>query len=120
MRRQAPPVGSWRRGLLLGAGLLLLALLGSLAWQAVAPAPRVASQLASARPWLALWRAVLFIGLIGAWPRLCARWAVRCGWSAARRDALAAARWRVAGWLMVLEALLVQDLPRTFLAGVLS
>lgn len=103
-----------------GLALAGLAVAGTFAWHHFQDAQAVAAGLERARPWLAAWRAVLFIALIGWWPRLIDGLAGRYGWSEPHRQYVAAQRWRVAAWLIVIELLLVQNLASRFVSGLVS
>jgi hypothetical protein len=103
-----------RRGFL-GLSLLAVALtiiVGFVLWQAVelSTVAQVSVQIDQIRPMASGVRLVL-IGLVAAlWPRL-VRIAHRHGRiDEDRRDALLAQRWRVVGWLLVIELVLGQDL----------
>lgn len=70
--------------------------------------------LEAAKPYLALWRLVLFLALIGGWRHwigLLASWG---GLDETRTRFALAQRWRMAAWLIVVEAVLVQELPAKF------
>jgi hypothetical protein len=57
-----------------------------------------------------LWRWSLALLLIGGWPDLVSRYAERAGLSADQRIRLHAYRWRMAGWLLVMELVFCQAL----------
>jgi hypothetical protein len=111
-----------RRGFL-GLSLLAVALtiiVGVVLWQAVelSTVAQVSARIDRIRPFASGVRLVL-IGLVAAlWPRL-VRIAHRHGRiDEGRRDALLAQRWRVVGWLLVIECALGQDLLGRFLAAI--
>lgn len=118
-RRRAPP-GLLRVLFLSGLALAGLAVAGTFAWHHLQDAQAVIAGLDRAKPWLAAWRAVLFIALIGLWPRLIDGLAGRYGWSGQHRSYVMAQRWRVAAWLVVIELLLVQNLAGRFVNGLVS
>jgi hypothetical protein len=92
---------------LVGLGLLLLS-----QWQSPLMTGR---SLETARPWLLLWRLVLFGVLIGFWPvwvRFLTRWRRLTDAQSAR---LVGARWTIAVWLVVLELVLGQNVVGRFL-----
>ena len=61
--------GRWlRRGVWMAVISTSLLLLGPLWWATQALAPAFARALDRAQPWLALWRAAVFLLLIGGWP----------------------------------------------------
>ena len=106
--------------LLSGAALAGLAVVSVLAWHHFNDAEAVAAGIERARPWLAAWRAAVFISLVGLWPRLINALADRYGWSDAQRQHVCTQRWRVATWLIVIELVLVQNLIGKFVNGLVS
>ena len=114
------PAAMRRRGFL-GLSLLAVALtigVGVVLWQAVelSSVSRVSAQIDRIRPFASAVR-LAFIGAVAAlWPKL-AHLAHRYGRiDEARRDDLLAQRWRVVGWLLVIELVLGQDLLGRFFA----
>ena len=110
-----------RRGFL-GLSLLAVALtiiMGVVLWQAVelSTVAQVSAQIDRIRPVASGVRLVL-IGLVAAlWPRL-VQITHRYGWiDEGRRDALLAQRWRIVGWLLLIELMLGQDLFGRFFAA---
>lgn len=57
-----------------------------------------------------IWRLSVFLLLIGAWPILTEGYAQWVGLSAEQTASLKAYRWRIAGWLLVMEVLFCQTL----------
>ena len=111
-----------RRGLL---GLSLLAVVlaagvGGLLWQAVelSSMSQLSAQIDRFKPVASGIRLALISLLAVSWPRL-VRLACRSGRvGQGQRDSLLAQRWRVVGWLLVIECVLVQDLFGRFLAAI--
>lgn len=103
--------------LLSGTALAGLVVVGVFAWHYFNDTQAVAAGIERARPWLAAWRAALFISLVGLWPRLINALADRYGWSYAQRQHVCTQRWRVATWLIVIELVLVQNLIGKFVNG---
>ncbi|MGX2040257.1 hypothetical protein ACWJKU_08995 [Methylocaldum sp. MU1018] len=101
-------------GLALLAALLMLVglVLGLWAYQAGLPA--VERALDAATPYLAAWRLLVFLILIGDWPRWIDSAARRRRWPEAKRQAAMALRWRAAAWFLVIEALFVQNVGGEF------
>jgi hypothetical protein len=103
-----------RRGFL-GLSLLAIALtivVGAVLWQAVelSSVSRISDQIDKIRPVASGVRLVL-IGLVAAlWPRLVGIAHRHDRIDEGRRDALLAQRWRVVGWLLVIEFVLGQNL----------
>lgn len=106
--------------LLSGAALAGLVVVGVFAWHYFNDTQTIAAGIERARPWLAAWRAALFISLVGLWPRLINALADRYGWNDARRQHVASQRWRVAAWLVVIELAVVQNLIGKFVNGLVS
>lgn len=104
----------------LGLGLALLAALMMLVglvlglWAYQAGLPAVERALDAAKPYLAAWRLLVFLILIGGWPRWIDVAARRWRWPEAKRRAVLALRWRAVAWLLVIEALFVQNVGGEF------
>ena len=109
-----------RRGFL-GLSLLAVALtigVGIVLWQAVelSSVARVSAQIDRIRPFASGVRLVL-IGLVAAlWPRLVQMTHRHGRIDEGKRDALLAQRWRIVGWLLLIELVLGQNLLGRFLA----
>jgi len=121
MAVSSKPVAMRRIGFL---GLSLLAvtltiIVGVVLWQAVelSSVSRVSDRIDQLKPIAGGVRLVL-IGLVAAlWPRL-VQITHRYGWiDEGRRDALLAQRWRIVGWLLLIELMLGQDLFGRFFAA---
>ena len=120
MAVSSKPVAMRRIGFL---GLSLLAvtltiIVGVVLWQAVelSSVSRVSDRIDQLKPIAGGVRLVL-IGLVAAlWPRLVRIAHLHGRIDEGRRDALLAQRWRVVGWLMVIELVLGQDLFGRFFA----
>lgn len=106
--------------LLSGAALAGLAVVSVLAWHHFNDAEAVAAGIERARPWLAAWRAAVFVALIGLWPQMINTLTNHYGWSDAQRQYVRTQRWRVAAWLIVIELVLVQNLIGKFVNGLVS
>lgn len=114
MTRQRPGRGFLPVLSLSGLTLAALAIAGTLAWHHFRDGRAIAGTLERVAPWLALWRASLFVVLIGFWPGLMSWIAERYDWSAAQRRHAMSQRWRVALWLIVIELLLVENVVGGF------
>lgn len=79
-------------------------------WIDAAGLTTVDAYLEAIKPWLILWRIILFALVIGAWPHGVDWLATRRNWPSARRQALLGLRWRVAAWWALLELFLAQNL----------
>ena len=114
------PAAMRRRGFL-GLSLLAVALtigVGVLLWQAVelSSVSQVSAQIDRVKPFASAVRLALIGAVAALWPKL-AHLAYRYGRiDEARRDDLLAQRWRVVGWLLVIELVLGQDLLGRFFA----
>jgi hypothetical protein len=89
------------------AGLVLLILLLA---QTFSNWDGLASLIQASKLGLALWRLSLFVLLIGGWPVFTAGYANRVGLTAEQTAGLKAYRWRMAVWLLVMEALFCHTL----------
>ena len=111
-----------RRGLL-GFSLLAIVLaigVGTFLWQTVgvSSVSRVSDQVQQLKPIAAAIRLGLIALLAAAWP-----WLVELAYRYGRadenkRDQLLAQRWRVVGWLLVIELMLGQNLLGQFLTAI--
>ena len=90
--------------------LVLLTGVGLLMWGQYQSMPLIAHQLDEARPWLTVWRFALYALVIIGWPWWVAVLSKRASWKDAFHQQLLGLRWRLAGWLLVLELLLAQNL----------
>ena len=104
-----------RRHGFLGLSLLAVALtigVGVVLWQAVelSSVSRVSAQIEQIRPFATSVRLVLISLVAVMWPRLVQLAHQHGRIAEARRDDLLAQRWRVVGWLLVIELVLGQDL----------
>jgi hypothetical protein len=96
-------------------GLLLF---GQMLWVTRELAPAFARGLDQAQPWLALWRAAVFLLLIGGWPWWVEWWVRHGAWLSAQQAFVLAQRWRVAAWLLVIELILVQRVLVRFVEAI--
>ena len=108
-----PPV--MRRRGFLGLSLLAVALtisVGVVLWQAVelSSVSLVSAQIEQIRPFATSVRLVLISLVALMWPRLVQLAHEHGRIDEARRDALLAQRWRVVGWLLIIEMVLGQDM----------
>ena len=98
---------------LLFASVVVLAAAGLLLWGQLESMETIGSRLQAAAPWLTVCRIAAIVVLIAAWPRV-VPWITT---NLAAREALLAARRRVAAWLAILELVLGQGLVTAFVAG---
>ena len=88
--------------------------LGVVLWTMQTDHSSVERSIEAAQPYLALWRVFLLLVLIGAWRHwveLMARWA---GMNDDQIQYARSQRWRVAGWLILIELILIENLPKAF------
>ncbi len=74
---------------------------------------------ANSKPWLGCWRLLLFAVVFGGWRHwstLYARWALM---SDSQLQLMIASRWRMAAWVLVIEAIFTQHVLSDFLNTVL-
>ena len=90
---------------------------GVVLWQAVglSSLSTVSERIAAAKPFLSALRFALIELLALAWPRLPALWAGANGVDGQAYARWMALRWRVIGWLLVIELALGQNLVGRFL-----
>ena len=72
------------------------------------------------KPWLAAWRFFLFIVLIGGWRQWTAVYAKWAGLSGDQLDRMLGYRWRMALWLLVMEAVFSQGILTEFVNSVIT
>ena len=88
---------------------------GVVLWTVQTDHSSVERSIEATKPYLALWRVFLFLALIGAWRHwveLMARWT---GMNNDQIQYVRSQRWRIAVWLILIELILIQALPRAFL-----
>jgi|GEM_PF-1571277 len=87
---------------------------GIVVWTVRTGHSSVERNIEAAQPYLALWRIFLFLVLIGAWRH----WVeLMAGWTGMNDDRIRYARsqrWRVGVWLILIELILIDGLPRAF------
>ncbi len=109
----------WFLALSLGAAIGVLAV-GLALWEAVglSSLSTVSERVAAARPFAGAVRFALIGVLALAWSRLPALWTGATGNDDRTRARWSALRWRVVGWLLVIELVLGQNLIGRFLLAV--
>lgn len=105
--------------MLFGIGVLASAFLVTV-WTGHSGPEAVPQGLQAAKPWLAAWRLILFAIVIGGWRHWIDRLADWAGLNERQRRDVLARRWRVASWLLVIEALLVHGVAAEFFAHLLG
>lgn len=95
--------------------VILIITVAALLWHVLESAHSIQEKIHQAKPWLGLWRLSLFVLLIGFWPKLVQVTAKYVHWSEAYQTNLKALRWRIAGWLIIIELVLVQGVVNRFI-----
>jgi len=72
----------------------------------------------TAKPWLLFWRMLIFLALIAGWPQWSTLYAQWAGMNKAQLDGMLEYRWRMAIWLLVMEAILSQGILTEFVNNV--
>lgn len=99
--------------------LILVISAAVLFWHVIESAQSIQEKIRQAKPWLALWRISLFVLIIAYWPQLTEKLAKYFHWSMTDQNDLKAQRWRIAGWLIVIELVLVQGVVHKFAGALL-
>lgn len=100
---------------LVTAGVALLIAVGLVVASHFVPIGTIARAVESAEWPLAVWRIALFAAIIGGWPRWVALFAGWVGMSEEQRVFMLNYRWRMALWLMVMEAVLSHGVVVNFI-----
>lgn len=96
-------------------GLFVLVGLAVLLWAQFESLDAIERRLKVVAPWLTVMRISLILAVVATWPRLVTRWVA----DPAKRAALLRARWRLTGWLVILEITLGQGLVGAFIASLM-
>lgn len=111
------PDKEWRRiwknvaictAMFFGAMVLCAAVLWI--WMRFQTLDEIGAHLDAARPWLAVWRGLLFAVVIGGWSHWINALARRQRWSDPQRHFALRARWPIAMWWIIIELTLVQNM----------
>lgn len=97
-------------------GLFMLVGLAVLLWAQFESLDAIEGHLKVAAPWLTIMRISVILAIVATWPRLVTWWVA----DPAKRAALLHARWRLTGWLVILEIILGQGLVGAFIASVMA
>jgi len=71
-------------------------------------------------PWLGFWRLLLFLVVFGRWSHWTAYFARWANMTAEQQESMLDSRWRLAFWLLVMEALFSQNVLNVFINQLLS
>lgn len=105
----------FRWSLIVTAGFALLVMLGLILANQLYGIEAIERFTDHAKPWLTLWRAALFIALIGGWRYWSLLYAAWSGMSDHQFQRLLRYRWRIALWLLVMEAVFSQGVLFEFI-----
>ncbi len=72
------------------------------------------------KPWLGYWRLLLFAAVFGGWNRWSAMYALWASMSAEQLDLMIGCRWRMAAWVLVMEAVFSQHVLIDFVNNLLQ
>lgn len=100
--------------------LILIIAAAILVWHSLESAQIIQEKIHQAKSWLALWRLSIFVLFIGYWPLLVEKCTRYFHWSVSHENELQALRWRIAGWLIIIELVLVQGVVHKFAGTLLS
>jgi len=93
------------------AVLIIIGLVISLAYSNLASVDKF---ITTTKPWLLFWRMLLFLELIAGWPQWSTMYAQWVGMNKVQLDSMLEYRWRIALWLLVMEAVLSQGVLSEF------
>ncbi len=74
----------------------------------------------TAKPWLLSWRVLAFLVLITGWQQWSNMYAQWAGMNKAQLDSMLAYRWRIALWLLIMEAVLSQGVLSEFVNSLVT
>ena len=74
----------------------------------------------TAEPWLLSWRVVVFLALIAGWPQWCVMYAQWAEMNKEQLDRMLEYRWRIALWLLIMEAVLSQGVLSEFVNNLVT
>jgi len=99
------------------AVLIIIGLVISLAYSNLASVDKF---ITTTKPWLLFWRILLFLALIAGWSQWSSLYAEWAGMNKAQLDRMLEYRWRIALWLLVMEAVLSQGVLSEFVNGLVT
>lgn len=109
-----------RWSLIVTAGFVLLVILGLILANQLYGIETIERFTDRAKPWLAGWRIVWFIALIGGWRYWSLLYAAWSGMNDRQFRLLLSYRWRIALWLLVMEAVFSQGVLSEFIHHVMG
>lgn len=112
-RKRGRQVFTW--SVLITAGGAVLIAVGLIVASQYVPIGTIVQTVELAKWPLAIWRIVLFLAIIGGWPRWTAIYASWAGLSEEQRVFMLNYRWRMALWLLVMEAVLSHGVVVNFI-----
>lgn len=93
------------------AVLIIIGLVVSYAYSNLESIDRVITR---TEPWLLTWRVLVFFVLIAGWPKWSVMYAQWADMNKDQLDRMLRCRWRIALWLLIMEAILVQGILTEF------
>ena len=102
------------------AGLALLICVGLIVSVATSNLETIDRLLGSVRPWLLSWRILVFLVLIGGWRQWSVIYTQWAGMNEAQLVRMLDCRWRIAIWLLVMEAVLSQGVLSEFVNNLVA
>jgi len=93
------------------AVLIIIGLVISLAYSNLESVDKF---ITTTKPWLLFWRILLFLALIAGWPQWSTMYAQWAGMDKAQLNSMLGCRWRIALWLLIMEAVLSQGVLSEF------
>jgi len=99
------------------AVLIIIGLVISLAYSNLASVDKF---ITTTKPWLLFWRMLLFLALIAGWPQWSVMYAKWATLTEAQLIRMLEYRWRIALWLLVMEAVLSQGVLSEFVNSLVT
>ena len=110
----------FRWSLIIFAGLTLTVIVGLMISVAYYDIEAIDQFMAAARPWLSVWRLLLFVIVIGGWRVWTAVYAKWVGLTDVQWGRMLDYRWRMALWLLVTEAVFTQGVLIEFVNNMIT
>jgi len=102
------------RSLKLTMALAVLIIIGLVVSYAYTNLESIDKLITTVKPWLLSWRVVAFLALIAGWPQWSVMYAQWAEMNKAQLDRMLGCRWRIALWLLLMEAVLSQGVLSEF------
>jgi len=108
------------RSLKLTMALAVLIIIGLVISLSYTNLESVDTFITTTKPWLLFWRMLLFLALIAGWPQWSVMYAKWAGMNKLQLDRMLGCRWRIALWLLIMEAVLSQGILSEFVNGLVT